>query len=149
YAPTVPPTAGPLMNTRIEQVQACREAARLLRARALVRLPSRDLAGACDPALAVHPPRRLVSHHSPTIGFLVGVAIDSIGAEVSQAIVLSNELSPELAVTFRSEIDALPPLADAAKTLDRGERLLWLDAALHCIKGIPGTPVPLPGGLNR
>ncbi|HEX6986708.1 MAG TPA: hypothetical protein VF170_15105, partial [Planctomycetaceae bacterium] len=97
---------------------------------------------------------RLVSGHPTILGALVGMAIDAQAAQISEAIVLSGRLDRETARRFRAENERLPPIADVARTVDRGERLVTLDAALNVAKGSAGAaptgmPLPVSQGLDQ
>lgn len=144
-----------LLDATLDAVQGYREAARLLRTRALLRLESGDVDGAVDDAIACHRLGRLVGRHPTMIGYLIGAAIEALAAETSEAIVLSGKLDPEGAKRFRRELERLPAAADAADTIDRGERLVSLDAVLQMANGTGAGAAPvgvLPGtsrGLDK
>ena len=143
-----------MINGDIAVVMHCREAARLLHTRALLRLGAGDLEGACDDAGICLRLARRISHSATIIGSLVSMAVDSVGARIIESVVVSHRLTPELAKRFRAEFDTLPPLEDAADTVDRGERLVSLDAAQDVAKGtaggrVSGTPPVMTQGLDR
>ena len=148
YMPVVPvPPGTTLLDAGVYNVTSLRDAARLLTTATLVHLQRGEIEAACEHAIAAHRLGRLVGRYPNMVGYLVGVAIDAMASKCSETVILSGQLTPELAKQFRNDLDALPPIFDTADSIDRGERLVLLSSVQQIAKGSPGSimPTAFPG----
>jgi hypothetical protein len=141
------PGGNSLLAIRLPVEQDVRGAARLLVRRAMLRLGEGDVAAACEDALACHRLGGLVTQHPMIIPKLIGYAVDAIAAGITEQIVLSGQLTPELAERFRDAFEALPPFSPMLEAIDRGERFTCLDATLGLVRGTAGAPAAIPGTI--
>ncbi len=119
-----------LIATLLPGVQGQRELARLLSARAMLRLGRGDAAGAREDALAIHRMGRHVAQGWTLIETLVGYALDSIADRCDQQIALSGLLTAEELAAYRTQLHSLGAFQRFAPVVSVGERCMSLDAVV-------------------
>jgi hypothetical protein len=126
YFPLILPAGQAPVAIPLPSVQESRIAARLLAARAMLRLQ----AGKIDPAeqdlLAGHRLGRLIGSTPFFIGTLVGYAIDATAWQGDVALLASGKLDAARALAYQRELRELAPLPTMAKVFDTSERFCLL-----------------------
>ncbi len=134
YMPLVPKRTkkgpSPLIGALLPSVQSCRELARALTARALLRVGEGRYDDAWQDLLACHRLGRLVAHGSELIELLVGIAIDAIAGKSDVAFLEQAKLNSEQIRRCLSDLQKLPPMPAVADKVDFGERFWFLDAVV-------------------
>lgn len=117
-----------LIGALMPGVQQCREMARILTARAMLRLEERRRDDAWQDLLTCHRLARLVARGATLIEALVGIAIDAVAGKADLAFLECARLKSEQIKNCLRELQKLPPLPSMADKVDFGERLISLDA---------------------
>ncbi len=125
YTPMVS-SDGLLMTVLLPQTQDSREAARLLLARAMLRLGQGDAEAAWQDLLACHRLGRLVGQGPTMVERLVGYALDNMAGEGDRALALHGKLPAARLVEMQAELAKLPPIPPMAESIDRFERYSFL-----------------------
>jgi hypothetical protein len=107
-------------------VQASRIGARLLAARAMLRLHEGKIDQAEQDLLACHRLGRLIGSTPFFIGTLVGIAIDATAWQGDVALMASGKLDAARALAYQRELRGLMPLPTMADVLDTSERFCYL-----------------------
>lgn len=137
---------GMLISVLLPIVQSTRNFARVLKARAMLRLNEGDVEGAWRDLMTCHRLARHVAHGPTLIERLVGIAIDGIALDGDQIIAQSDRLMTAQALKFRSQLEELPPIPRMVDSLNTAERFMFLDAVNHLARGTPGV-LEMVGGL--
>ncbi len=128
--------ASPLISVLLPHVQQTREVARLLSARAMLKLGEGDSAGAWEDLLTSH---RLAHHLGKgwtMIERLVGVAIHAIAQQPTCHWLSQSDLSPEDLLAHWEELaPAIEPIS-FAECVDVGERFMFIDTVLALQTGV-------------
>ncbi len=106
-----------------------REAARALKARAMLRIKSGNTDGAHEDLLACHRLGRLVSQGPTLVELLVGIAINGIACYGDAAVAHYGNLSVEQARRFAEDMRQLPPMGSVKDKVNVAERFMFLDCA--------------------
>lgn len=129
YSPLVPERTknGPrlLLNARLPGVQECREVAKSLTARALLRVGEGRFDDAWQDLLACHRLSRLVAHGATLIELLVGIALDAVAGKADLAFLERVHWNAEQIRNRLRELQKLAPMPLVADTVDFGDRF-WL-----------------------
>ena len=128
YAPLVPSGDPPMISVLLPICQQARDAARLLGARAMLRLHDGKLDEAWQDLLACHRLARQQGQGMTLVEGLVAIAAERTARGGDAA--LAHYGRPTAAQVRRIEADlaALPAMPKMADRLDHGERFLYLDA---------------------
>ncbi len=116
-------------------VQGTREMARLLKARAMLRLDEGNVAGAWEDLMTCHRLARHIAQGPTLIERLVAIAIDSIALDGGQIIAQSGQLMTDQALKCRGDLEKLSPIPRMVDSLDTAERFMFLDATQHLARG--------------
>ncbi|MEX0702911.1 MAG: hypothetical protein WD069_12515, partial [Planctomycetales bacterium] len=108
-----------------------RDAARLLTARAMLRLGEGKVAAAKADLLACHRLARHAAEGHFLVERIVGAAFENIACESDAAFATSGALSAEQALAYRAALEKLPPFPSTDQLFDRGERFTYLGAVLY------------------
>jgi hypothetical protein len=127
YDPLLATGYPPVMCTLLPMVQAHRDAARALAARAMLRLGAGRIEEAWQDTLACHRLSRLTSQGGTIIELLVAIAIDGITCRAERAILAQANLTAAQARQTYDDLGRLPPLPKMANAIDLGERYMFLD----------------------
>jgi hypothetical protein len=152
FSPLVPPSnKGPGALTAISTpgLQKCRELARALAARAMLRVAKGQFDEAWQDLLACHRLGRLIARAGTIIDGLVGLAIDSIAGTAGLAYVERGKLTSKQIQQGLKDLQGLPPLPPLADSVDPGERLMFLDSLQMIRRGGVGMLEGLAGGEPR
>lgn len=116
-------------------LQELREAARLLKARAMLRLQEGDLDAAWQDLLTCHRLGRSAAQDPTLIGALVGIAIDSVAINGDTWIAADDRLSAAAAERIVADLQTLEPFPPMVESLDTAERFAFLDAVCAVASG--------------
>ena len=116
-----------LLSCELPALASSREAARALRARAMLRLQAGRVDEAWQDLLACHRLARLIGQGQTLIDMLVAIALDGIADQGEVALVHHAKLTADQLKRFRADLDKLPPPRKFADVLDAGERFSFLD----------------------
>lgn len=130
-------------------VQQLRDAARVLKCRAMLRLGEGKVDDAWADLLAVHRLGRLAGEGATLIDALVGIAIEGIAGQGDNVLVASGKLTSAQALKMRDELRRLPPVPSMADRIDLGERFMYMDAVCTIArKGVDQMQSILDGGSS-
>lgn len=118
-----------LMNP-MPEIEGIRDLTFALSTRAMLRLGSGDLDGACGDVLAIQRLGRRISQSPLLIVHVVGIAIHGMGGKAAEQILLSGQLTAAQATSFRTELLKVPSPPDLGRCMNDGERLINLEAFL-------------------
>jgi hypothetical protein len=131
YSPLLPNRAkkddSSLIGALMPGVQQCREMARTLTARAMLRLEEGRIDEAWQDLLTCHRLGRLVAQGEIFIEALVGIAIDAVAAKADLAFLECPRLKSEQIKKCLHDLQKLPPMPSMADKVDFGERFIFLD----------------------
>jgi hypothetical protein len=135
YLPLVPAPGNPgLINVQLS-LQHCRMIARLLTARAMLRLGAGDLDGADQDILACHQLAGHVGQSPFLLNALLAMAMDALALKSDAALLSDPRLTPEQARRIFAERQGLRPLPDVAQVIDVDERYLMIDTVHRLLQG--------------
>jgi hypothetical protein len=117
----------PLIGALLPGVQACREFANALTARAMLRLGQGRFDEAWQDLLACHRLGRFVAQGGSLIELLVGIAIDAIAGKSDLAFLQYVPGKSEWIKKCLSDLQKLPPMPLVADKVDITERMVALD----------------------
>ena len=135
YSPFLGGAEPPLISALLPLQQEARAAARLLAARAMLKLGEGDVEGAWEDLLACHRLSRLLGQGETLINDLVAVAISGVACQGSESLAQDARLTAEQARRFAADLNALDPLPDFGATIDIGERFAALDSLQSIARG--------------
>jgi hypothetical protein len=119
-----------LMGARLPNVQQCREAARALVARALLRVNEGNVDPAWQDLLACHRLGRLVARGGTLIEYLIGVSIHYTASNANLAFLDRAPLTARKAQACLRDLQRLPPLPAVADKFDLTERFTFLQTVV-------------------
>ena len=124
-----------LIAMLLPAVQSAREAARALSVRAMWHLGEGRPEEAWQDLLAIHRLARHVGGGETLVENLVGIAIDGIAIEATQSLLDGGDLTAQQARRVERDLAALPNWASMADSLDRMERMSFLDMTIRLATG--------------
>ena len=127
YLPLVEPPGAGLQGMPLPGHDGSRKAARLMVARAMLRLGEGKIEEAEQDLLACHRLGRLYGRTPFAIPALVAVAIDSIAFQGDAELLACGNLSAERALAYQDALRKLPALPAMVDVIDRDERFVFLD----------------------
>ncbi|MGF1578328.1 MAG: type II secretion system protein [Gemmataceae bacterium] len=148
---------GHLVAALLPNVQKTREFAYALRARAMMRTAQKQYTQAWDDLLACHRLARHIGRGGTLIENLVGYAIASVAADSSVAYLRHADLDAKQLLGCLKDLQSLPPHQSPAETLDKFERMVYLDCIMMLDReGVDGLnylgdvqlPVPFIGRVD-
>jgi hypothetical protein len=140
------PQPGSLLGARLSGVQKCRELARALICRAMLRVQEGKFDDAWQDLLASHRLGRLVARGATQIELLVGIAIHQITSNATLAYLERAPLTSRQVLDRLKELQALPPMPPLADKIALGERFTYLDCVQMVRRGGVGMMEGLAGG---
>ena len=143
FFPIVPRDAERLYAVLFPSLSHLRDAGKALMARAMLRAGRGDLDGARADLLSCHRMGRLVGRDWALMGYLVGIAIDTMAYDGDLALLKTGHLSREQTAAILADLRALPPTRPVTDTLQQSERLIILDA----IQELAGSTASGPTGF--
>lgn len=120
-----------LIEYLLPDIQFIRTAARALSVRAMHHLGEGRSEEAWQDIRAIHQLARHAAKNWTLVGQLVAMAVDGIACDQTQILLHHAELDEELATRILKELQSFQWPSDMAETLDRGERLLFIDTCLR------------------
>jgi len=123
----LPASSQSLLGAMLYGIQAQRELARMLAARALLRLGEGDFDGAWRDIMTGRRLGRLVAQGPMMIQTLVGYAVDNILMQAGVAFIERAAPDARRVKACLEDIDSLPPIAPMVDRIDFGERCMYLD----------------------
>ncbi len=138
---------GGLISVLLPGVQASRELARAIMARAMRELAEGSQVDAWKDLMTMHRLGRLVGQGPTLLEYLVGVAIESMAINGELRFLSETKPSAKMLAMYRKQLDRLPRRALVADKLDVGERSMFLDAA-HRLAGGKTTLKEISGADN-
>lgn len=117
---------GSVLGMLLPPVIQYREAARVLVARAMLRVNEGKVDGAWDDLLACHRLARLAGQGPTLIEALVAIAMDRLACGGDQGL-LQTHLTPAQIARMRADLDKLPPLPKMLDKINVCERFMFLD----------------------
>lgn len=133
----------------LPDIQQIRSAARVLKARAMLRLGEGKVDEAWADMLAVHRLGRLAGDGLTLIDCLVGIAVEGIACHGDNVLLAHGKLTAAQALKMRDDLRRLPPTCSMAGRIDVGERFMYMDAVCTIArKGVAGMQslVSMTGG---
>jgi len=124
-----------ILNALMPMIQAHRDAARALVARAMLRLNAGNVADAWQDLLACHRLARLTGQGRTSIELLVAVSIDGLACAADQAVIAHGNLTADQLRQMHKDLQDLSPMPQLADVLDVGERYTFLDCVQTLAKG--------------
>ncbi len=119
--------SGLLLATLLPSMQACRDGANLLAARAMLHLGAGRTDEAWQDLITCHRLGRLLERGGTLIEYLVGVAIQLIAIQGETTFLSQAKLSAARVAACRADLGRLPPPARVADKVDLTERFVMLD----------------------
>lgn len=142
YTPMIAPPdkdqPGALIAVLLPMLQQTREAARLLKARAMRRLGEGNVAAAWQDLLACHRLGRLVGQDPTLVGALVGIAVDGMACTGDAHLIHHGKPRAGQARKMRADLKSLGPLPSMAEKINTGERYMYLDVVCALARGDTG-----------
>jgi hypothetical protein len=123
-----------LIGALLPSVQACREVAAALAARAMLRLDVGEFEEAWQDLLACHRLGRLVARGGTLIEGLVGIAIDQIASTADIAYLDRAKLTSKQILDRLKDLQALPPMPSIADKVDMGERFVYMNSLQNVVR---------------
>jgi hypothetical protein len=145
YEPLIADEPAMVIAILLPAAQQSREMARVLAARAMLRLESGRVDDAWEDLLACHRLARLVGQGPTLIESLVGIAIEGIACAGDQALIRHPGLTAAQARRFYDELGRLAPVSRMADQIDFCERCMFLDAVQMMAREGPGSLSKLDG----
>ncbi len=143
-----------LMGAIIPAVQQSRSVARLLAARAMLRVKAGQSEAAWRDLLACQRLGRLIGRGPTLIDGMVGIAICHIAGRSTVSLLQHSQLTTQQIKRFQQNLQELAPLPDMAEKVNFGERLMGLDATVRIAQlglkhlwGFPGGSMKVPPRL--
>lgn len=136
YAPLIAPPPPPdtptvmMVSVLLPLVQDVRDHARALNARAMARVHQGNLAAAHEDLLTVFRLGRLLAQGPTLIELLVGFALQGIACEGELQLIEHEKADAALLRKILADLRQLPVFSVAADKVDRGERMMMLDAVV-------------------
>jgi hypothetical protein len=127
FAPLVPTGSDGLISAPLPTLPPCREVARGLAARALLRVGEGRHEEAWQDLLACHRLGRLVARGGTLIEGLAGIAIDRVAGDANLAFLAHGKLNAQEVKSRLRDLQQLPPMPSLADIVDLGERFMVLD----------------------
>ena len=127
--------SGMVIAVLLPVLHQTREAARLLGARAMLRLYEGDVEAAWQDLLACHRLARLAAQDPTLVGALVGIAVDGIACAGDARLIHYGNLTAEQTRNMLSKLQSLPPLPTMAERIDVAERYTYLDVVSTLARG--------------
>ncbi len=118
----------PLLNTPLELTTSMRVFYRLLNARAMLALGDGRIEDAQNDLLACHRLARLLGQQPTMLETLVSYALDAVACQGDHEFAQSEKVTGLQLGAYRQKLAELPPLPKMSEKLDKGERLVSLDA---------------------
>jgi len=128
--PDSPPASLP--DVRMPATVYLRKAARMLAARAMLRMKSGDTDKAWADILTIHRLARRIGQGPSLISRLIGVVLDDLASDAGKTLATAGNLSAAQARAYLSAAEALGPLPGMAGPTDQLERMSLLDIAGRC-----------------
>jgi hypothetical protein len=119
-----------LLNALLPSVQKCRECARALGARAMLRVAQGRTDKAWQDLLACHRLGRLVAQGGTLIEGLVGLAVDNMTGNADLALLERSNLNVKQIKARLGDLRKLPPMPPIADRVDLAERFFFLDTIM-------------------
>ncbi|MFW6133786.1 MAG: hypothetical protein ACOC8F_07800 [Planctomycetota bacterium] len=135
YKPKVSTTEPPtIVNTLLPSYGTLRNAARALTNRAMLRWAEGDRRGAWADLMAVRRLGRRLGQDSTLIGNLVGLALEALGNDAMQRLVIGGAIPAADVEYMLSQVKTLKPLPDIRQGV-ANERFLMLDTVMMLARG--------------
>lgn len=109
-------------------------------ARAMLRLATRDLEGACDDVIACRRLGRLVRQEPLVMSMLMGSSLETMGIQATAALVHFARPPAKILDRLSKSTSGLPSPRSLAQLLDTGERFVHLDSRMAAARGETGQP---------
>jgi hypothetical protein len=119
-----------LLGALLPGVQKCRDLARALTIRAMLRVGQGRYDEAWQDLLSCHRLGRLVAKGATAVEELVGIAIDTFGSGADLAFLEGCRLDAKQFKSCLRDLQKLPPMPAVADKVDFGERLFFLDTVM-------------------
>lgn len=118
-----------LFDATMPMVQAHRDAAKSLAARAMLNVQAGNISAAWQDLLACHRLSRLTGQGRTIVEMFVAEAIENLTGVADQALVAHGKLTANQARQMFNDLQTLPPLPHMADAVDLGERYMFLNCA--------------------
>jgi hypothetical protein len=118
-----------LFDATMPMVQAHRDAAKSLAARAMLKVQAGNSPAAWQDLLACHRLSRLTGQGRTIVEMFVAEAIENLTSVADQALVAHGNLTANQARQMFNDLEKLPPLPRMADAVDLGERYMFLNCA--------------------
>jgi len=125
----------PLLMHLLPGPQGMRSTVRALTVRAMWHLGEGRSAEAWKDILACLRLARHTSRGSTLIEQLIGIAMDGVACQATVTLLQHDDQGTEQAVKILADLQALPPVSRMAGSLDRGERLFFIDSVIQQVEG--------------
>jgi hypothetical protein len=148
------PIPAGLLGAPLSHVQMCREIAKALAGRALLRAEEGKLEAAWQDLLTCCRLGRVVSQGATLIELLVAIAIDDIAGRACVALLEQGRLTTKQIQSCLRDLSQLPPMPSVAAKIALAERFIVLDSIflfsqhgfeyLWFVDGLTSKPTPDP-----
>ncbi len=145
YTPMVSDN-GRLFNVMLPQTQDARNVAKVLTARAMLRLGEGDAEAAWQDLLGCHRLARLASSGATMIEKTIAIAMDDAACLGDQAVAQYGKLAPGRLVAMQGELAKLPPIQPMVNSVDRFDRHAFLSTCADLAR--QGTSALSPTGRS-
>lgn len=135
YNPLVATDSDPmLIGVLLPAARQSREAARLLRIRAMLGVGEGNLDAAWEDLLAMHRLARLQGRGQTIIDTLVCLSIDGAACDADAWMLASRRLSAAAALKMREQLRAIPIEPRMIDRIDIGERWMYCDGVCYVVR---------------
>ena len=124
-----------LINATIADAHVAREAARLLKMRAMYRIQKKEYERAWQDLRATYLIGRHIGKTPTMVGGLVAIALDAMAADGTQTLLSQEGLETKLAEQIFGELCSMSSSTDFATTMREGERMMMLDTITRLADG--------------
>lgn len=129
-------------------IQAYREVARTLEARAMLRVSEGNAEKAREDLLTLHRLGRLIGQGPTLIEVLVGITIDGVACKGDQTLLQHTRLTAMQGIKMREDLCRLPPMPKVADKIELSERFFGLDSVLVAAREGPDFLHKLADGVE-
>jgi hypothetical protein len=130
YTPLIPEDVNhpSVISILLPQAQVMRDLSWWISIRCMFRLEQGQLRDAIADVRTLHHLARLQGQGQTLIEGIVSLAIEGIARTAAKQILLSSDLTPELAAELQREVGSWSQLVSPADTMDAGDRWMFLDS---------------------
>lgn len=133
-----------MLERTLPNLGLCRDAARLLLTRAMLRAKQGDAQGAWDDILSVYRLSRLLAQQPSIITGLIAVSLETLAHDSAQRLAVEGGLTSEQLNRCRVQLSAMKPRSSIQQALDIDERFMALDSIGMLRESVLSRKLPEP-----